>query len=145
MRLHAWPRTLDRTRWNRIAPFMSSKRASAQKLARVVARGAMEFGAIENAMQEALGHHRRWVTRLSKALDAEFHQTRPSLLRLTRFIEKQGSFCGVHHGPESQNRENVSNFLAHLQGRIAHVKMVNKIKGERLEEMFDGLDQAKFG
>jgi len=43
----------------------------------------------------------------------------------------------VRFGPESQNRENVPNFRAHLEGRIGFVEMVNRAKGQRLRRIFE--------
>jgi RNA-directed DNA polymerase len=43
----------------------------------------------------------------------------------------------VHHGPESQNREQHPSFQAHLSGRIAFVENTNAAKGQRLRKVFD--------
>lgn len=43
----------------------------------------------------------------------------------------------VHHGPDTQNRDNHSNFQAHLEGRVAFVESVNPIKGQRLRRIFN--------
>src|SRR6185369_5303896 len=40
-------------------------------------------------------------------------------------------------GPESQNREGLPNFRAHLEGRIGYVEMVNRAKGLRLRAIFN--------
>jgi RNA-directed DNA polymerase len=42
----------------------------------------------------------------------------------------------VRHGLQSQNRMNYLDFKAHLMGAIAHVKSLNKVKGEKLEQIF---------
>ena len=42
----------------------------------------------------------------------------------------------VRSGPAGQNRENVSNFRAHLQGRIGFVEMVNPEKARKLRALF---------
>lgn len=40
------------------------------------------------------------------------------------------------HGPASQDREKLPDFRAHLLGRIAHVRSLNAVKGQRLLAMF---------
>jgi len=44
------------------------------------------------------------------------------------------------HGPDSQNREDVADFAAHLRGRIAWVAQVNPARGEKLRRRFDRID-----
>ncbi len=44
--------------------------------------------------------------------------------------------CAVH-GPESQNRDKVSDFAAHFLGHIAHVTMLNPGRGQKLRREFD--------
>jgi hypothetical protein len=39
-------------------------------------------------------------------------------------------------GPESQNRQGLPNFRAHLDGRIGFVEMINRAKGQRLRTIF---------
>lgn len=41
----------------------------------------------------------------------------------------------VRHGPESQNRERLPHFRAHLEGRVSFIEMVNPAKGRRLREI----------
>jgi hypothetical protein len=43
----------------------------------------------------------------------------------------------ARHGPDSQNREGHCSFRAHLLGRIAHVRLLNAERGQRLQNMFD--------
>ncbi len=40
-------------------------------------------------------------------------------------------------GPESQNRERLPDFRAHLQGRVGYVEMINRDKGRRLRKLFE--------
>jgi RNA-directed DNA polymerase len=47
------------------------------------------------------------------------------------------------HGPSTQNREQVDDFYHHLQGRIAHVSMLNTARGQQLTELFQSVDWAK--
>ena len=41
----------------------------------------------------------------------------------------------VRYGPESQNREQLPHFRAHLEGRVSFIEMVNPAKGRRLREI----------
>ncbi len=43
----------------------------------------------------------------------------------------------VKHGPVGQNRDRVENFAAHLAGRVAHLRHVNPVRGERLQHLLD--------
>jgi hypothetical protein len=43
----------------------------------------------------------------------------------------------VRHGPASQNRDEHPDFLAHLAGRIAHVRQWNPVRGAKLQSLFD--------
>jgi RNA-directed DNA polymerase len=40
----------------------------------------------------------------------------------------------ARHGPESQNRKAITNFEAHLRGRVAWVASLNPARGEKLRE-----------
>ena len=42
----------------------------------------------------------------------------------------------VRFGPDSQNREGLPDFRAHLEGRIGFVEMIGRAKGERLRAIF---------
>jgi len=42
----------------------------------------------------------------------------------------------VRHGPASQNRDQHADFQAWLRGKVAHVRMVNPSRGERLWRLF---------
>jgi RNA-directed DNA polymerase len=43
----------------------------------------------------------------------------------------------MRSGPGEQNRGNVPDFYSHLAGRIAHVSMINREKGKKLESIFE--------
>ena len=43
----------------------------------------------------------------------------------------------IRHGPETQNRENRPDFRAYLDGKIAHVAMLNPLRGRKLLARFD--------
>jgi hypothetical protein len=42
----------------------------------------------------------------------------------------------VRRGPESQNREKLPNFRAHLAGKIAHVTSIHPARGSKLKSLF---------
>jgi hypothetical protein len=42
----------------------------------------------------------------------------------------------VRHGPASQNRAGLTDFRAHLMGRLAYVKMITPLHGQRMERLF---------
>lgn len=44
------------------------------------------------------------------------------------------------HGPSTQNRQQVTDFYHHLQGRIAHVAMLNAARGQKLQALFAAID-----
>jgi hypothetical protein len=46
----------------------------------------------------------------------------------------------VRHGPSSQNRANLADFRAHLMGRLAHVKMITPLHGQRMERLFQQIN-----
>jgi hypothetical protein len=47
---------------------------------------------------------------------------------------------GVVHGPGAQNRSGVTDFQAHLRGRIAYVRRLNLERGERLRRLFERIE-----
>lgn len=49
----------------------------------------------------------------------------------------------LRFGPSTQNRHEIENFYHHLQGRIAHVTMLNSRRGKYLGELFFKIDWAK--
>lgn len=46
----------------------------------------------------------------------------------------------VRLGPESQNRDGLPDFRAHLEGRIGYVEMIDRAKGRRLRTIFERID-----
>ena len=46
-------------------------------------------------------------------------------------------------GPESQNREAIVDFRAHLEGRVSFVEMINCNKGQRLRDIFKTIRWAR--
>jgi RNA-directed DNA polymerase len=46
-------------------------------------------------------------------------------------------------GPQSQNRQRMDDFRAHLAGRIAHVSSINTPRGRKLKAIFDRIDWGR--
>jgi hypothetical protein len=62
---------------------------------------------------------------------------RPNLQR-PRFDELKATLHNcVRHGPASQNRDGCADFRRHLQGRVAHLKLLNPMRGAKLQVLFD--------
>jgi hypothetical protein len=49
----------------------------------------------------------------------------------------------LRHGPSTQNRDRVESFYHHLQGCVAHVSMLNPERGQKLTEIFLGIDWTR--
>ena len=45
----------------------------------------------------------------------------------------------VRFGPARQNRENLPDFRAHLEGRVGFVEMVNRVQGQRLRTLLESV------
>ena len=43
----------------------------------------------------------------------------------------------VRHGPQSQNRDGIEDFRAHLAGRVEHAEMLNAARGRKLRAVFE--------
>jgi RNA-directed DNA polymerase len=59
---------------------------------------------------------------------------RRDLETLEAILTNCARFC-----PESQNRQGLTNFRAHLDGRIGFVEMINRTKGRRLRTIFQAI------
>ena len=49
-------------------------------------------------------------------------------------------FNCVRHGPSTQNHDGHEHFADHLRGRIAHVRHLNRDRGDRLLQLFERID-----
>lgn len=49
----------------------------------------------------------------------------------------------VRLGPSTQNRVGATDFYQHLRGRIAHIQMLNPLRGERLTQLFLAIDWTR--
>ena len=66
--------------------------------------------------------------------------SRPNLRRDNFDVLKATLHNCVRHGPASQNRTGHADFRRHLQGRIAHAKMLHPERGAKLQVLFDRID-----
>ncbi len=62
---------------------------------------------------------------------------RPNLARDEFDALKATLFNCVRQGPQTQNRAGLVDFRAHLAGRVAHVTMLNPVRGRQLRKLFD--------
>lgn len=107
--------------------------------ARVARRFLVQVGAIAleegfevNARKTRLMH--RSVSQRAGGLVINAH---PNLPRDDYDRLKAILYNCVKHGPVGQNRAGVENFAAHLAGRVAHVRYLNPVRGERLQRRLD--------
>ncbi|MCA9173832.1 MAG: RNA-directed DNA polymerase [Planctomycetales bacterium] len=49
----------------------------------------------------------------------------------------------ARYGPESQNRDQCADFRAHLEGRVAHVGMLNPTRGAKLKRLLQQIDWGR--
>jgi RNA-directed DNA polymerase len=78
----------------------------------------------------------RWMTRAGRQhLGGVVVNVRPNVGR-AEYDELKAILTNcIRHGPAGQNRESVSDFRAHLLGRIAHVASLNPGRGVKLKEL----------
>ena len=109
-----------------------------EDFSRVVERFAAHAAAL--AMEEgfSVNHHktrimRRGVRQMLAGLvvNEQISLRRADLETLEAILTN----C-ARHDPESQNRQALPAFRAHLEGRIAFVEMVNRTKGQQLRDIF---------
>lgn len=107
------------------------------QLARALDRFHVRVAAI------ALGEGFRVNTRKTRMMGAGVRQQvtgivvncRPNIARDEYDALKATLTNCVRHGPASQNRIGHDNFRAYLEGRVAHVHMVNPARAERLRNL----------
>jgi hypothetical protein len=62
---------------------------------------------------------------------------RPNVRR-AEYDRLKATLCNcARHGPASQNRDGLTDFRAHLLGRIAYVALLNPARGRKLRELFE--------
>lgn len=47
--------------------------------------------------------------------------------------------CSIY-GPETQNKEKIHNFQEHLRGKIAHVTSISRLKGDKLQSIYNKIE-----
>jgi RNA-directed DNA polymerase len=110
-----------------------------EEFARSVERFAARAAAI--ALEEGFGvrHHKTRIMRqgVRQHLAGVVTNERVNVARADFDRLKAILTNCVHHGPESQNRENHPAFRMHLGGRVSFVEMINPLKGARLRRIFE--------
>jgi hypothetical protein len=110
--------------------------------ARGLARFAAHIGAVALEEGFAINHHKtrnmRQGTR--QRLAGVVVNARPNVPRAEYDRLKATLWNCVIHGPETQNREGVADFRAHLLGRISHVAMIHPDRGGKLRTLFERID-----
>ena len=111
------------------------------EFARVVERFAAHAAAV--ALEEGFGvnHHKTRIMRrgVRQSLAGIVVNRRINLRRADlQVLEATLTNC-ARFGLESQNRQGLANFRAHLEGRIGFVEMVNRAKGARLRSLFEAI------
>ncbi len=106
--------------------------------ARGVAKFAPHVAGIVLAEGFSVNHHKTRVMRAGarQQVAGVVVNQRPNISRASFDELKAILHNCVRHGPESQNRQGVEDFRAHLAGRIAHVAMLHPERGLRLREEF---------
>jgi RNA-directed DNA polymerase len=62
---------------------------------------------------------------------------RPNLRRKVYDELKATLYNCIRHGPASQNHKDHADFRRHLQGRIAHAKLLHAVRGMKLQSLFE--------
>jgi len=139
LRLHALAQELDST-YTRYADDIAisggeTLRRRVHAVSELVSVIAMEEGfAVNHRKTRAMHRSRRQlltgivVNEKANVRRAEFDRLKATLTNCMR------------HGPASQNRENRSDFRAHLAGRIAYVASLNAARAMKLRELFNEIE-----
>jgi hypothetical protein len=112
------------------------------EFARCLERFATQVAAISMEEGFSINFHKTRLMRqgVRQHLAGLVVNQKPNLKR--RDVEKLEAilFNCARFGIETQNREGVPDFRAHLAGRIGFVEMVNPVTGARLRRIFDALN-----
>jgi len=105
---------------------------------RAVHRFAAHAAAIALEEGFSVNHHKTRIMRhgARQSLAGIVVNERPNLRRRDVELLEAILFNCVRRGPASQNRDNVPDFRAHLEGRIGYVQMINTEKARRLKALF---------
>lgn len=112
---------------------------------RVVERFSAHAGAIALEEGFSINHHKTRIMRpsLRQHLAGLVVNQKVGIPRREwELLEAILTNC-VHLGPGSQNRQNLPDFRAHLQGRLGFATMVDRVKGGRLAALFALIDWSR--
>ena len=113
----------------------TSLRRAASRIEAWVARIAREEGfALNHRKTRSLAASRRQAV-CSIVVNEKPNLPRDEFDRLKAILNN----C-VHHGPASQNRADLADWRAHLQGRVAWAAQLNPQKAQRLQSLFASID-----
>jgi hypothetical protein len=108
---------------------------------RVVKRFSAHAAAVALEEGFSVNHHKTRIMRqgVRQQLAGVVVNRKVSLRRRDlKLLEAILTNC-VRFGPESQNRDALPDFRAHLEGRIGFVEMVNREQGQRLRALFEAI------
>jgi RNA-directed DNA polymerase len=108
-----------------------------EEFARVVDRFAAHVAAVALEEGFSVNHHKTRIMRpgVRQILAGVVVNQKANLRRADlKLLEATLTNC-LRSGPESQNREGVADFRAHLEGRVAFVTMINRAKGQELKKI----------
>ena len=110
-----------------------------EEFSRVVERFSAHAAAVSLEEGFSVNHHKTRIMRrgvrqslAGLVVNQHINLRRADLQLLEAILTNCARF-----GPESQNRQGLSNFRAHLEGRIGFVEMINRAKGRRLRTIFE--------
>jgi RNA-directed DNA polymerase len=109
-----------------------------EEFSRVVERFSAHTAAVALEEGFSVNHHKTRIMRpgVRQSLAGIVVNDRLNLRRSDlETLEAILTNC-ARFGPESQNRQGLPNFRAHLDGRIGFVEMINRAKGQRLRTIF---------
>ena len=113
-----------------------------EEFSRVVERFSAHVAAIAIEEGFSVNHHKTRVKRRGArqrlagiVVNQNLNPSRHDLDLLEAILTN----C-ARRGPESQNREGLPDFRAHLEGRVGFVEMINRSKGHRLREIFNKIE-----
>jgi hypothetical protein len=112
-----------------------------EEFARRVERFSAHAAAVAREEGFSVNHHKTRIMRqgVRQQLAGVVVNQKVSLRRRDlELLEAILTNC-VRFGPESQNRNALPDFRAHLQGRVGFVKMVNQEQGRQLRALFDAI------
>jgi hypothetical protein len=110
-----------------------------QEFHRVVERFSAHAAAVALEEGFSVNHHKTRIMRqgVRQQLAGVVVNQKVSLRRRDlELLEAILTNC-VRLGPESQNRDKLPDFRAHLEGRVGFVEMVNRVQGQRLRALLE--------